>query len=82
MLQGYIVLSDGETFDSTSGSAISKAGAAFGAPATVTDSAFLAFTPDLAAGPDDSIGLAYYARAIVNSADALAPVVEREEDSR
>ncbi|MEO8055954.1 MAG: sialidase family protein, partial [Acidobacteriota bacterium] len=45
--------------------AVSKAGAAFGAPATVTDSATLSYAPDLAAGPDDSIGLAFYMRPIV-----------------
>ena len=45
--------------------AVSKAGAAFGAPATVTGSSALSYVPDLAAGPDDSIGLAFYTRAIV-----------------
>lgn len=48
--------------------AISRAGAAFGAPATVSDTASLAYVPDLAIGPDDSVGLAFYARAIVNNA--------------
>lgn len=46
--------------------AISKAGAAFGAPASVTGPETLSFAPDLAAGPDESVGLAFYTRAIVN----------------
>jgi PKD repeat protein len=46
---------------------ISKAGGAFGAPATVSDSSVLAFAPDLAVGPDDSLGLAMYTRAIVSN---------------
>jgi hypothetical protein len=46
--------------------AVSKAGAAFGSPTTVTDAAALSFAPDLAIAPDDGVGLAYYARAVVD----------------
>ena len=45
--------------------AISKAGAAFGAAATVSDTAVFAYAPDLATGPDDSVALAYYTRLVV-----------------
>jgi PKD repeat protein len=47
--------------------AVSKAGAAFGAAATVTDAATFAYAPELAVGPDDSLALAYYTRPIVSS---------------
>jgi hypothetical protein len=47
--------------------AVSKAGGAFGAPTTATDSSILSFAPDLAVGPDDSLGLATYTRAIVSN---------------
>jgi len=43
--------------------AVSKAGAAFGSPATVSDTSAVTFAPDLAVGPDDSVGLVYYTRA-------------------
>jgi PKD repeat protein len=60
-----------QNFSSASTSVIrlaaSKAGAAFGAATTVSDPALFAFAPDLAVGPDDSLGLAFYAGATVSS---------------
>ncbi|HVO52590.1 MAG TPA: PKD domain-containing protein [Thermoanaerobaculia bacterium] len=57
-----------QTFSSASTSvirlAVSKAGAAFGSAATVTPSTVFAFAPDLATGPDDSVGLAFCALAV------------------
>ena len=47
---------------------VSKAGAAFGAAATVSDAAVYALAPDLAVGPDDSVALAFYTRSIVANA--------------
>jgi PKD repeat protein len=45
--------------------ATSKAGAAFGNTTTVSDTAAFAYVPDLATGPDDSVGLAFYTRPVV-----------------
>ncbi len=45
--------------------ATSKAGAAFGNTTTVSDTAAFAYVPDLATGPDDSLGLAFYTRPVV-----------------
>ncbi len=48
--------------------ATSKAGAAFGGPATVSDTTAYTYAPELAAGPDDSVGLAFYTRVIASNA--------------
>ncbi len=45
--------------------ATSKAGAAFANTTTVSDPTVFAFVPDLATGPDDSVGLAFYTRPVV-----------------
>jgi hypothetical protein len=47
--------------------AVSKAGAAFGNAASVSDAAVFAYAPDLAVGPDDSLGLAFYTRAVAGA---------------
>jgi hypothetical protein len=61
-----------QTFSSASTSvirlAVSKAGAAFGSAATVTPSSVFAFAPDLATGPDDSLGLAFCGLTVTGGA--------------
>jgi hypothetical protein len=47
--------------------ATSKAGAAFGAATTVSDTTAFTYAPDLAVGPDDSVGLAFYTRTITSN---------------